>query len=77
MAQSSEDSADSHTAQYIEGMAKELRIMAAKADMGFLAYLLSMVEQKRGARPNRTICFSGTPAFDFQPWLVSDTRPPP
>jgi len=51
--------------------------MAAKADMGFLAYLLSMVEQKRGARPNRTICFSGTPAFDFQPWLVSDTRPPP
>ena len=46
MAQSSGDSADSHTAQYIEGMAKELRIMAAKADMGFLAYLLSMVEQE-------------------------------
>ena len=32
------------TARYIGNMAKELRMMAAKADLGFLAYLLSMVE---------------------------------
>jgi hypothetical protein len=31
-------------ASYIETMAKELRAMAASADLGFLAYLLSMVE---------------------------------
>jgi hypothetical protein len=34
------------TADYIQGMARELRLMAAKADLGFLAYLLSMVEQE-------------------------------
>jgi hypothetical protein len=27
-------------------MAKELRILAAREDLGFLAYLLSMVEQE-------------------------------
>ncbi len=32
------------TARYIGNMAKELRSMAAKADLDFLAYLLSMVE---------------------------------
>jgi hypothetical protein len=32
------------TARYIGNMAKELRELAAKADLGFLAYLLSMVE---------------------------------
>jgi hypothetical protein len=50
------------TAEYVQGMAKELRVMAAKVDLGFLAYLLSMVEQEaqrstttddllRGGRP--------------------------
>ena len=34
------------TADYIQEMARELRLMAAKADLGFLAYLLSMVEQE-------------------------------
>lgn len=34
------------TAQYIGGMARELRALAAKSDLGFLAYLLSMVEQE-------------------------------
>ena len=32
------------TARYIRGLARELRQMAAKADLGFLAYLLAMVE---------------------------------
>ncbi len=34
------------TAQYIGGLARELRALAAKSDLGFLAYLLSMVEQE-------------------------------
>ena len=34
------------TAEYISGMAKELRALAASADLGFLAYLLAMVEQE-------------------------------
>ena len=41
----SKSSAD-ETAAYISGMVKELRAMAAKADLGFLAYLLAMVEQE-------------------------------
>jgi hypothetical protein len=32
------------TARYIQQMAKELRTMAGEADLGFLAYLLAMVE---------------------------------
>ena len=32
------------TARYIGGMAKELKTLASKADLGFLAYLLAMVE---------------------------------
>lgn len=39
-------SAADETAEYIGGLAKELRAMAAKADLGFLAYLLAMVEQE-------------------------------
>ena len=31
------------TAGYIGVMAKEMRVLAAKADLGFLAYLLAMV----------------------------------
>ena len=33
-------------AQYIAAIARELRSVAAKADLGFLAYLLSMVEDE-------------------------------
>ena len=46
LTQSQDGSAASDTAQYIEGMAKELRILAAKGDLGFLSYLPSMVEQE-------------------------------
>ncbi len=34
------------TAEYIHGMAKELGALAVGADLDFLAYLLSMVEQE-------------------------------
>ncbi len=33
------------TADYIATLAKELRTLAARADLGFLAYLLAMVEE--------------------------------
>jgi len=36
------------TACYIERLAKELRAMAAESNLGFLAYLLSMVEEEAG-----------------------------
>lgn len=36
---------EAETAQYIAGMAKELRAMAAKVNLGFLSYLLAMVEE--------------------------------
>ncbi|MHA1548846.1 MAG: hypothetical protein ACTSU0_03585 [Alphaproteobacteria bacterium] len=34
------------TARYISGISKELRILAAKADLTFLSYLLSMAEEE-------------------------------
>jgi hypothetical protein len=34
------------TARYIEHLAKEMRRMTAEADLGFLAYLLAMVEDE-------------------------------
>ena len=34
------------TAEYIQGMARELETLAADADLGFLAYLLAMVAQE-------------------------------
>ena len=37
------------TAQYISMLSRELRMMAAKADLGFLAYLLGMVEDEATA----------------------------
>ena len=46
LTQSQDGSAASDTPQYIEGMAKEMRILAAKGDLGFLSYLPSMVEQE-------------------------------
>ena len=41
------------TAQYIEALAKDLRRLAAAADLGFLAYLLAMVEDDAGATARR------------------------
>lgn len=42
------------TAQYIEAMAKDLRRLAAAADLGFLAYLIAMVEDEAGATALRS-----------------------
>jgi hypothetical protein len=36
-------------AQYISLLVHELRVMAAKADLGFLAYLLAMAEDEATA----------------------------
>lgn len=44
---------DEETAQYISVLAHELRTMAAKANLGFLAYLLAMVEDEAGAAAQR------------------------
>ena len=41
------------TARYIEQLARELRTMAAGADLGFLAYLLAMVEDDAAATARR------------------------
>jgi hypothetical protein len=41
------------TAEYIEGLARDLRRLAASADLGFLAYLLAMVEDDAGATVRR------------------------
>ena len=41
------------TAQYIGGLAKELRTLAIKADLGFLAYLLAIVEDDAEATARR------------------------
>jgi hypothetical protein len=37
------------TARYIQRMAKELRTLAIESELGFLAYLLSMVEDDAAA----------------------------
>ena len=37
------------TALYIQRLARELRTMAAESDLGFLAYLLAMVEDDAAA----------------------------
>lgn len=41
------------TAEYIGGIAKELRAMALKSDLGFLAYLLAMVVEETDAFDRR------------------------
>jgi hypothetical protein len=41
------------TADYVERVAKELSSIAAQSDLGFLAYLLSMVEQDAAATTRR------------------------
>jgi hypothetical protein len=40
------DKGRTDTAEYIQGMAKELETLASQADLGFLAYLLAMVEHE-------------------------------
>ncbi len=42
------------TAQYIEAMARDLKGLATGASLGFLAYLLSMVEADAAATAKRT-----------------------
>ncbi|MCB1489143.1 MAG: hypothetical protein KDJ86_19935 [Bauldia sp.] len=41
------------SARYIEAMAKELRTIASRSDLGFLAFLLRMVEDDAGAEAGR------------------------
>jgi len=41
------------TATYIGGLAHELRAMASKDELGFLAYLLAMVEDDAAATVRR------------------------
>jgi hypothetical protein len=41
------------TARYISGLAREMRAMATKANLGFLAYLLAMVEDDAEATARR------------------------
>jgi hypothetical protein len=41
------------TAHYIESIARDLKRMAVAADLGFLAYLLAMVEDDAGATVRR------------------------
>ncbi len=41
------------TAKYIGGVARELRVLAAKSDLTFLSYLLSMAEDEATASARR------------------------
>jgi hypothetical protein len=41
------------TAEYIEGLARDLKRLAAAADLVFLAYLLAMVEDDAAATVRR------------------------
>ncbi len=51
---SAEPSRDAReTAEYIEGLARDLRRLAAAVDLGFLAYLLAMVEDDAAATVRR------------------------
>ena len=65
-----EGGSPAHTAEYIGTIAKELRVMAAKADLGFLAYLLGMVETE-GAETARRL--SQPPNTNQE---TSNSRPP-
>ena len=40
---------EEEAAEYIAALARELRTLAAKADLGFIAYLLGMVEDEASA----------------------------
>jgi len=41
------------TAEYIEGLARDLRRLAASVDLGYLAYFLAMVEEEAAATVRR------------------------
>ncbi|MCB1485915.1 MAG: hypothetical protein KDJ88_00495 [Bauldia sp.] len=41
------------SARYIEAMARELRVIASRSGLGFLAFLLRMVEDDAGAEARR------------------------
>ncbi|HET7717631.1 MAG TPA: hypothetical protein VFK86_18560 [Bauldia sp.] len=47
------------TARYIEVLAKELRRLALAADLGFLAYLLAMVEDDAAATSRKLVRRAG------------------
>jgi len=47
-------STTAETAEYIGGIARELRAIAAQAELGFLAYLLSMVEHEAAETVTRS-----------------------
>lgn len=59
------------TADYINGIARELRAMAARANLGFLAYLLAMAEDEAAEVARRLKVVGGT---DVQG--TKDTAPP-
>lgn len=40
-------------ARYVERVAREMRVMALRSELGFLAYLLSMVEEEAATTVNR------------------------
>jgi len=47
-------STTAETAEYIGGIARELRAIATRAELGFLAYLLSMVEHEAAETVTRS-----------------------
>lgn len=49
----SSDADSAATADYISAIARELRTLAAKSNLGFLAYLLAMVEDDAQETPRR------------------------
>lgn len=54
------------TADYIHGIVRELRTLAANSNMGFLAYLLAMAEDESGETARR-LKASGKRAGETQP----------
>lgn len=59
------------TAEYVHGIARELRGLAARANLGFLAYLLAMAEDEAAESSRRLKVVGGT---DVQ--ATKDTAPP-
>jgi hypothetical protein len=61
------------TADYISGITRELRALAAKANLGFLAYLLAMAEDEAGDTARRLKQASAESADGHG---TSETAPP-
>jgi hypothetical protein len=61
------------TSDYIGGIAKELRAMAAKANLGFVAYLLAMVADEAEATTRR---LRDEADRANEPQSTMETRPP-